>query len=273
MEKSPLNISGFAAELRQGRLTPVWDFLKRLLVLPHPQKETRHYFYWNLWCGKPTAHGHCLNWAASVLRNLLCTLIPPTSSLNTCLWVMSRLGSHPKPAFTLHLSLSLPLSLRLSLSMEDFHQAPILCVGSTCNTGSSFRCEAARRLHCKRITRGQRKCSLQAVGGGGAEPMEWLAGLQSTFMVMSHGVSSQSQAAQSRRRPASHTHTLSYLVITLRWRWNIGGVRSDKQRRRYAYLMGCIIDCLAPRESSALCAEHQRCKNKTWSEKVIKAVF
>lgn len=44
--KSPLNISeqAFVAELRPGRLTPAWDFLKRLLVLPHPQKENSPLF-------------------------------------------------------------------------------------------------------------------------------------------------------------------------------------------------------------------------------------
>ena len=77
--------------------------------------------------------GGCIS--APSLWNLLCTLIPPTSSPNICLWVMSRPGVRPKPAF------------RLSLSPPP----PLFSVSSTCKTGSSVSCETARRLRCKRI--------------------------------------------------------------------------------------------------------------------------
>lgn len=115
-EESPLNIS----EL--GSPTLVWDFVKRLLVPPHPQNRTYHYFSRNLWCGKRTGPRQCLNWgciSAPSLWYLLCTLIPPTSSPYTCLWVIGRAGIHPKPAFW---PSSLSLSYILSLRMEDFHQ-------------------------------------------------------------------------------------------------------------------------------------------------------
>lgn len=108
----------FATETKLGCLTPDWDFLKRLLVPPHQQKNFYHYFSCNLWWGELRGPRQCLNWgciSAPLLWNLLCTLIPPTSSPNTCLWVMSRLRGRPKPAFRLS---SLSLSLRLPLSQD-----------------------------------------------------------------------------------------------------------------------------------------------------------
>lgn len=151
-EESPLNIS----EL--GSPTLVWDFVKRLLVPPHPQNRTYHYFSRNLWCGKRTGPRQCLNWgciSAPSLWYLLCTLILPTSSPYTCLWVIGRAGIHPKPAFW-------PCSLSLSPSLTSSHSGwristkflavLTLSVSSTCSTGSSVSCETARRLHCKRIT-------------------------------------------------------------------------------------------------------------------------
>lgn len=174
---------------------------------------------------------------------------------------MSRLGIHPKPAF--------PLSPSLSQC-----GAPVLCAGSMCTTGSSFSCEAARRLHCKPITRCQRKCSLQA---------KWEeAGLHRFNDWQGHKAEAR-WCHKGCRHGAAHgpksmttgiTRALPVAsCIALRWRWNMGVPPSNKQRHRYAFLMGCIIDCVGSQGGRGLCSAEQRSKNKAWSEKVIKRLF
>lgn len=155
VKESSLNVSAQLCHWNEAGLPDTSQgFSTEAISASQPAKRTYHYFSWNLWCGKLTDPRQCLKSgciSASLLWNLLCTLIPPTSSPNTCLWVMSRQGIYPKPAFSLSLSLSLSLPYSFSIRTEDFHQVPILCGSLTCNTGSSVRWETARRLHCKRI--------------------------------------------------------------------------------------------------------------------------
>lgn len=139
--------------------------------------------------------------------------------------------------YTPSLSLSVFLSLSDSHSVWRIYTKLLFSVGSMCNTGSSFSCEADRRLHCKWITRCQRKRSLQAKGeeAGLRRWNDW----QGHKADVAQGVITQPEVDSDQH----HTHVLSYLVnhseVKMKHRW----VQSDKQRRRYAYLMGCIIDC------------------------------
>lgn len=113
----------FATETKSGCLTPVWDFLKRLLVPPHPQKKNVPLFLLKSLVRKtyrPQAVFELgLHQCSLALKSIMHSN-PSNLQPNTCLWVMSRLGVCPKPAFRLSLCVSLSLILPPSLSLSGW---------------------------------------------------------------------------------------------------------------------------------------------------------
>lgn len=146
--------------------------------------------------------------AASVLRNLLCTLISPTSSLNTCLWVMSRQGSHPKPAFTLHLSLSSSFSLSDSHSVWRIYIKLLFSVSVQCviqDRHSAVRQTEGFTVNGLWGAKGIAPCRLSGRRRGCADGMSGGATKQ-VYSDVTRGVVTEPRAARSRQQPTSYTH-------------------------------------------------------------------